>query len=262
MLTLSELQTAMREFICGESRGALAELVEPDGLDPTARLSIYRNNALITLESTLRAIYPVVWELTGASFFSFVAGEFIRSNLPQQPCLSEYGALFPDFLRSFPGCANHAYFEDVAKLEWLISRVLRVGRGRPISLRSVVELSGDPAALRLKIDPALRFLHSLYPIDVVWQQHQPGAVPEMIDINSGEVYLQIREAGSLFVSRLPKSDWVFRATIADGHSLGHATEAAFDVDSRFNLPEALAALFGEGLTVGLDYGSPDRIAST
>jgi len=243
----------MREFICGESPVALAELVEADGLDPAARLSIYRNNALITLESALQAMYPVVWELTGAPFFSFAAGEFIRSNLPQQPCLSEYGAAFPDFLRSFPGCANHAYLGDVAKLEWLISRLLRVGHERPISLRSVVELSGDPAALRLKMDPATRFLHSPYPIDVIWRQHQPGAVAEMIDINSGEVHLQIREAGGLFVSRLAKSVWVFRATIADGNSLGRATEAAFDVDSRFKLPEALATLFEEGLVVGLDW---------
>ncbi len=251
MPKLSEVQSAVCSFIRGGPPDALAELIEHDGLAPAARLAIYRNNALITLEAALMASFPIACALTGPRFFSYAANSFIRDNLPAEPCLSEYGATFPEFLASFPACAGLPYLGDVAKLEWAIGRVIRAERGRPIPLATLAGLAGDPAERPLAVDPATRFLRSAYPVDVIWQQHRPGSVPETITIDTGAVHLQVRGADGLFIARLPEASWTLRAAIADGARLGQAAGAALAVDPAFDLPGALAALFAEGLIVGL-----------
>jgi hypothetical protein len=49
---------------------------------------------------------------------------------------------------------------------------------------------------------------------------------------------------------LPAASWLFRARIADRAELGAATEAAFELDPLFDLPNELASMFGDGLIVG------------
>lgn len=184
MLTLSDLPSAMRELICGEPQAALAKLVSADDLDPAAGLSIYRNSALVRLESVLQAMFPAVLAPTGLHFVYLAAQRFGRCNLPTQPRPLEYGELFAGFLDTFPGCANRTYLGEVAKVEWLVIRVLRVERGHPILLGTVAELPGDRAALQLKMDRAARYLHCPFPVDVIEQLHQSGVTSEIISVGS------------------------------------------------------------------------------
>ena len=102
MPTLHELQSGFVNFIVGDSADDLVGLVEPGAIDPVSLLSIYRNNALITLTETLAAVYPVVRRLVDQRFFDYAASTYISSNLPSRPCLAEYGAEFPAFLALFP----------------------------------------------------------------------------------------------------------------------------------------------------------------
>src|SRR5277367_6244499 len=98
MLTLRELQSDVCQSVIGDASDELLRLIVGDGLDPSARLSIYRNNVVARLTETLRAAYPVVCSLVDRRFFDYAAAEFFRHSLPANGCLGEYGRELPSFL--------------------------------------------------------------------------------------------------------------------------------------------------------------------
>jgi hypothetical protein len=67
--SLEDLQKDMCNAICGGDEMRSSELIGGDGMDPRARLQIYRNHAVITLTDALKATYPVVCRLVSDGFF-------------------------------------------------------------------------------------------------------------------------------------------------------------------------------------------------
>lgn len=250
MPTLHELQSGFVDFIVGESADDLVGTIEPGGIDPVSLLSIYRNNALITLTETLAAVYPVVRRLVDPRFFDYAASTFISSNLPLRPCLAEYGSEFPLFLALFPPASGLAYLSDVASLEWAISRVMRSKPEAPISLSAITGECEDAAGLRLRVGAGVRYVGSEYPIRKIWLENRSDTDPPEIQLTEAAEHLQVRLIDVLELKPLPAASWLFRARIADGAELGAATEAAFELDPLFDLPNELASMFGDGLIVG------------
>src|SRR5215510_16605687 len=112
MPSLRDVQARFAEGLLGDD-GAIADLVAGDGLDPRARLAVYRHHVLTTLTAALEAAYPVVCRLVDRRFFAYVADVFIRRHPPTGPCLAEYGAALPDFLAAFAPCAPFPFLPDV-----------------------------------------------------------------------------------------------------------------------------------------------------
>jgi Putative DNA-binding domain len=251
MPTLHDLQSDFRRFLAGDAPGGLLSLIDDAGLEPEARLSIYRNNTLVTLTAALSATFPVVCRLVDHRFFAYAAHAFIQHTLPTSPCLVEYGGDFPAFLANFPPAAGLDYLPDVARLEWAINRVLHTYPEAPIPLTSLLDVQGDPALIRMRMDPATRFVASPYPVDHIWQAHQPGVEPMDVALGRPGVHLEIRRADGLHITPLPPALWTFRSLIGEGATLGAAAEAATALAPDFDLTQALAALFGERLIVQL-----------
>ena len=252
MPMLHELQSGFVDFIVGEKADDLVGAIESTGIDPVQLLSIYRNNALITLTETLAAVYPVVRRLVDLRFFDYAAGTFIASNLPSRPCLSEYGSEFPAFLSLFSPASGLPYLSDVAGLEWAISRVMRSEPEVPIGLGAIAGIGSDAAEIRLRVASGVRFFASKYPVREIWLAHRSDADPAEMRLPDEAEHLQVRLNDGLEIKPLPDASWLFRARIADGAALGAATEAAFEPDSLFDLPNELAKVFGEGLIVGVE----------
>jgi hypothetical protein len=252
MPTLRELQSDFRRFLTGEVPERLLGLVDGAGFEPEARLSIYRNNMLVTLTEVLKATFPVVCRLVDDRFFEYAANAFIQRHLPASPCLVEYGGDFPDFLAGFPPAACLAYLSDTARLEWAIGRVLQApGPESPIPLASLVSVRGDPAQIRLRATGACRYVASAHPIDRIWHFNQPDMEPAEIPDERGGVHLEVRRADGLQITRLPVAVWTFRSRIADETALGAAAAEALAIAPDFDLAAELAALFAAGLVVGL-----------
>jgi hypothetical protein len=252
MPTLHELQSGFVNFIVGDSADDLVGLIEPGAMDPVSLLSIYRNNALITLTETLDAVYPVVRRLVDQRFFDYAASTYISSNLPSRPCLAEYGSDFPAFLGLFPPASGLAYLSDVAGLEWAISRVMRSQPEVPIGLAAIKDVAKDAAQLRLRVAASVRYVASNYPIRKIWLENRSDTDPGEIQLAGEAEHLEVRLIDGLEIRPLPAASWLFRARLADGAELGAATEAAFELDLRFDLPSELAIVFGEGLIIGVD----------
>ncbi|MGB8834653.1 MAG: DNA-binding domain-containing protein [Candidatus Sulfotelmatobacter sp.] len=252
VLSLRELQLAFCRTVVGPPSSELLSLIDGDVFSPDERLSIYRNNVLSRLSETLKEAFPVVRRIVGREFFDYATHSFIEEHLPSEPCLSAYGTRFPQFLKSFPAASQLSYLPDVAQLEWSISQVVRAAPEKWVPITGLGGLSGDPAAVRLRLTPRVRYLTSAFRIDQIWMAHQQ----ESDDLNhwhidSGAAYFAVHAGESLALNVISKATWTFRSYLADGQTLGSATSMALDVDRDFDIPSALVSLFGEHLVTAI-----------
>jgi len=251
--SLEALQRDICDAICGGGDAQLSELVAGDGMDPSSRLQIYRNHAVITLTDALKATYPVVCRLVSDGFFAYAAHEFIREHLPQKPCLAEYGADFAEFLAQFPPCRDLGYLADMARLEWAINEALHAQNAPAITRGELTRVSAaDAPRLVLSLHLGLRLLESRWPIERIWRANQADGDPDLtIDLENGGVRLQVhRRSDRVVLSLLTAPEFAFLKALANGVSLADAADAALRLDLLFDLTVALGALLDAGAVVG------------
>jgi len=250
--SLRELERDLRAALLGGDDGPAQAAIQGDGLDPGARLGIYRHHVITTLTAALQATYPVVCRLVDERFFAYAADRFIRDTPPSGPCLFEYGAGFADFLAGFPPCHALSYLADVARLEWALQRALHAPEAVPLPMRAVEGVAPEAAAsLTFTLDASASWLASPYPTDRIWRANQTDAPgPEVVDLAAGEARLEARRQGDHAIFRaLDPGSFAFRRALATGANLAAATGAALAVDPAFVLAPALAALFEDELPV-------------
>src|ERR1700687_416593 len=97
MSKLRDLQCGVGRAILGKDEASVVSAIMGDGLDPAARLNIYRNHYNSSLSEALKATYPVVCRLVDERFFAYAASEYINVSPPRQVCLFEYGESFLAF---------------------------------------------------------------------------------------------------------------------------------------------------------------------
>ncbi|MGA8760509.1 MAG: DNA-binding domain-containing protein, partial [Stellaceae bacterium] len=104
MSMLLDLQMRLRRAVLGGDTAEIVAAIQGDGLNPAARVGIYRNHAFTTLGDALQGTFPVVCRLVDQRFFAYAAHEYLREHPPHSRCLVEYGADFADFLARFSPC--------------------------------------------------------------------------------------------------------------------------------------------------------------
>jgi hypothetical protein len=249
MPNLLELQRQFRRAVLGGDTAALAAAIPGDGLDPAARLRIYRNHAFATLGAVLEGTFPVVCRLVDKRFFAYAAHEYLRERPPHSRCLVEYGSDFADFLAGFEPCKHLAYLADVARFEWALNMAAMVREAAPLPTEALAAVPPEKAAcLALRLQPSASYFASSWPIDTIWQANQQSEVPT-VDLARGGACIEIRRVGDAAAwRRLDPGTFAFRTAIADGVVL--AAAAAIVEDPAFDLVVALDRVFAEGLAVG------------
>jgi len=258
MTALHDLQRAMGHAVLGLDELPNIEAILSDGLDPSARLGIYRHHYLISLTEALTAIYPVVCRLVDERFFAYAAHGFIAQTPPREPCLFEYGAAFPDFLAELPSAASLVYLPDVARLEWAINASLHAPAEAPIGRAGFAEVSmADYPKLVFRLQPSLRLLSSDWPVDRIWQANRPeNEIVGRVDLDEGNCRLEIRQQDdSVVFRRLDAGEFNFRKALAEGGSLESAAAAVLASEPSFDLVSALGRLISEGLIAGFRLSS-------
>src|SRR5947209_10624672 len=145
MPTLLELQLQLRRAVLGGDTAALVGTICGDGIDPAARLQIYRYHAFATLGAVLEGNFPVVSRLVDKRFFAYAAHEYLREHPPNSRCLVEYGGDFADFLAGFEPCKDLPYLAEVARLEWALNTAATVRRASPLKIESLAAVPHEPA---------------------------------------------------------------------------------------------------------------------
>jgi hypothetical protein len=253
-VSLRELQGDLRAALLGGDDAAACAEIRGDGLDPSARLALYRHHVTTTLTAALQATFPVVCRLVDERFFAFAADRYIAIDPPSGPCLFEYGARFPEFLAGFGPCAGLPYLPDVARLEWALERAWHAPDAAPLPMTALAGLAPDVAGgLGLGLDPSVTYLDSPFAIDRIWHANRPGTTePEIVDAGASPVCLEVRRHGEDAEFRaLDAGVFAFRRVLAGGRDLGHAALSALAADPDFDLAAALRALFAEELAVAI-----------
>jgi hypothetical protein len=249
MLPLRELQAVVGAGILGDAPEKLRGVVREDGLAFDRRLQVYRNNSFISLTEVLKATFPVVCRLVDEQFFRYAADAFIRACPPQAPCLSEYGGAFADFLTAFAPAQRLAYLPDVARLEWAINEAYFADDGPPLEPARIAALPQERyGALGFRLHPSCRLVASAYPVDRIWQAHQPdGDLDTPIDLAAGGCRLLVQRRGlDVQMTALDAAGHAFLVALDEGQSLQHAYETAAAIDGAFDLVAALATHLARG----------------
>ena len=259
MPALGDLQAAIRDAILGGDAGAAASHIAPDGLEPAARLQIYRHHVITTLTAALESTFPVVRRLVDARFFAYAADTYIRQHPPSEPCLVEYGATFSAFLSAFPPCRAHAYLPDVARLEWAIQVARHADEARPLDMTRLSSLPVETMPhLVFRLDPSVSFVASRWPIDRIWRANQDDASGiDVVDLDGGGVHLEVRTLGGEVVLRaLTASRHAFRRALGDGSVLERAAEIALAMDPSFDLTLEIHQLLQDEVLIDFTVAKP------
>src|ERR1700739_142217 len=89
MSLLLELQMRLRRAVLGGDTAEIVAAIQGDGLDPAARVGIYRHHAFATLGDACQPPSPVVCRLVDKRFFGYAAHESLREPPPHSRCLVE-----------------------------------------------------------------------------------------------------------------------------------------------------------------------------
>ena len=251
MSMLLELQMRLSQAVLGGDTAEIVAAIQGDGLDPAARVGIYRNHAFTTLGDALQETFPVVCRLVDQRFFAYAAHEYLREHPPHSRCLVEHGADFADFLAGFKPCKDLPYLADIARFEWALNIAGTVREATPLQAETLAAVPpGEAAYIGLRLQPSLSWFASFWPIDAIWQANKEEEVPP-IDLTSGGTNLEIRRSGEeVSWRRLDPGTFAFRTALADGLVLVAAMTAATLTDPAFDLTVALRQVLGEGLAVG------------
>ena len=248
--TLLELQTRIGRAVLGGDIAEIADAIEGDGLDPAARLGIYRNHAFATLGAALEATFPVVCRLVDERFFAYAVHEYLREHPPRSRCLVEYGADFPDFLAGFQPCKDLPYLADVARFEWALHIAATIREAPSLQMDALAAIPAERAGyVGFRLQPSVSYFASSWPIDAIWQANQEGEVPP-VDLASGGTSLEIRRADEAVAwRRLDSGTFAFRMALAGGVVLAAAIANATQRDPEFDASVGLQRMLAGGLAV-------------
>ncbi|MGE0734010.1 MAG: putative DNA-binding domain-containing protein [Alphaproteobacteria bacterium] len=233
MSSLLSLQTHFRATIVRNVTDPLATLVDGAGIDPVARLGIYRNHFLHSLSDALNATFATVRGAVGSDFSGQLAREFVRTRPPVAPCLFEYGAEFADFLAHHPQCRSLPYLPDVARLDWAINESYHAADARALDAARLLVLDADAAGSVLWPHPATRTLRAEYPVHEIWRLIHAGEDDApTVNYDRGGVCLVVYRAGLDVLWRaLEAHEFNLLETLIGGADLGSACGALMEAEA-------------------------------
>jgi hypothetical protein len=253
MRSLREMQLAFGHAIAAGDFSAIAPHVVANGLDPGARLRIYRNNHRETSLASLRATYPVIERLVGPEYFRQAAFEYLVAHPSRSGNLDLLGEQWPAFLtRRFEG-GEYACLADVAKVEWACHEVLMAGDHAPLDLEKLRAIPADRyPALVFRLHPAVRLVESRFPVLRIWGANQPESdASERIDLDAGERVLLTRSANRVELRLLDAAEFEFLAGTQRGENFETCIAAASRHEG-FDAGRTLQRLVAARLVVDFD----------
>lgn len=244
---LHELQQGFADAVLGRG-DAVAAWVDGAGLEPAARLRIYRHTVGNTLTAALRESYPAVLALVGDDFFDAMAERYRRAHPSTSGNLQHFGGALAGFIEAMPEARALGYLADVARLEWLRQLTALAADAAPVDAAGRAAAAAvAPDSLRVALHPSLHLLRSGYPVLTLWQWCQaPSAAAPGID-GGGEQVLLWRDGGDVAMALPDPATFRCIERLAEGYSVASAWAAATAVDHGFDLQACLRDLLAQGL---------------
>jgi len=245
MPSLPELQRGFAAATVFGDQASIAGLrIVAAGLDPGARIGIYRNNILGNYRKALGATYPVVRRLIGPALFNALIEAFVRAYPSTRGDVNRYGGELARFLSTHIPARDLEYLPDVARLEWAIDQASIAADAAALDLATLATVPEHALGeLRFALHPSARLVASPYPILHIWQVNQPDRdVEDRVDLGEGgDALLVARGADGVTIERLRPGAHAFLLALARNLKLGEALERALAAEPSFDLSAALKA---------------------
>ena len=219
--------------------GPLASIVG-NGLEPAARLRIYRHSCNEIQTGTLRAVYPAVLALAGEAFFDQCARSYRGAYPSYCGNLQDFGEYFADHLAGLPAIHALPYLPDVARLEWL---------------RQESALSGMPEAVptdgsaQTGLHPSVRLLASRYPVLTIWRYALQPTDADLSLPDGGELVVLWHDEGQVVMAPLDPASFACMESLTRGGALADAYQAGHKQDRDFDFAACIESLVERGLLV-------------
>ena len=249
MLPLRELQQRFATGLLESAIEPVIEWIRADGIHPSERLAIYRNNLHAGFIKTLSLEFPVTCRLVGEDYFRHLSLALLACHPSRSGDLHHVGAAFPFFLSEQFAETEYLYLADVARLEWACQECLVAEDSEPLDPQTLRGIPADAyGELRFTLRPACRLLHSAFPVMRIWEMNQPDAASDQIlELSSGPDYLVAMRGSPVELRRVPTGDFRLLAAFSGGHNLDSALEAVLASDPQFDLGAALRRCIGLGV---------------
>lgn len=256
MPALHEVQARFAHAVFGHGEEVL-RWIRGNGLDPTRRLQVYRNNTEAGLAEALRETFPVVHRLVGDFFFQGMARAYLRRHPPASGCLLDFGGEFPGFIEGFPPAATLAYLPDVARLEWAFHSAYHAADAEYLTTAALQVVPTERYdALRLRLHPSIRLLASPWPVLRIFAINQPDYEGrETLDLRreGGCRVLAIRPDLDVALHPLELGEFAFLTALERDGDLGAAFASAAAIEPGFDLTRALLVGFDRGVFSAIGY---------
>lgn len=118
-LKLKVLQEAFSQTLLYQASDITSQLKEKSGFTRDQLLQIHRNNFVISVTDSLKAIYNCTLQLVGDEFFESVARHYLLNTPPTENNIRVYGKGFPEYLTTLTQLAEMPYIAEMAKFESL-----------------------------------------------------------------------------------------------------------------------------------------------
>jgi len=177
---------------------------------------------------------------------------FIEQYPSRSANLHHYGAEMDVFVANFSPAQELIYLSDVAKLEWACHVAYFEKDENQFNLNRLSQFSTEQYPhLIFRLHPAVSVVHSLYPVNAIWQAHQPRAESNFhIDLESGPcIALVSRLTDIVQVIELSKAEAEWLQHIQAEKPLGISTETTIENHPDFDLQNTLIKLVAQNVLI-------------
>ncbi len=155
---------------------SLIAAVRPDAsLDSTGRIQVYADAYFLRLRDALIEDFPTVAKVLGAERFESVAQNYLEAFPSEHPSVRHLGRSMAEFIDGQSDVPP--YLGALARFEWAMIDAFDAPDSSPLTAQGLREIEADRwPALKFVAIPALRVIHSGWPIHKLWSDEEPGAI--------------------------------------------------------------------------------------
>lgn len=245
---LSELQAQFARAMVDGTAPSLLPWIATRGIDPAARLRIYRHAILATQVASLVTSFPAVERMLGVDCFDGWATRYAAWHGSRSGNLQNLGDDFADYLESQPELSGLGWLGDLARLDWLRQCTILAADADALdapSLQAALQVAGDDPSLHLL--PCVHAIAADFPVLDLWRYCES---PETLSVNlagGAQGVLLWREHGQVAMLACTPAVAALVTALKHGWRAAAAVEAAHALDADAPLDELLGPLLARAL---------------
>jgi hypothetical protein len=251
---LRQVQEDFSRLLVATDLGLVPDLFSTETDLIEQRLAIYRGNVQSIWTKTLANTFPVLQQLVGNEFFTYLALQYGRQFPSQSGDLNQFGSQFSRYLSTEAAVEDYPYFVAVAALEWQLHCAYYAENTGSIDLAHFISNAGDAAQQsRLLFHPAASLFQASYAAAQVYLAHQEQPIQTInVLLNTACCALISRPKWRVELTLLDAASFSALQAMQQGQILGDALEQAMSVDSQFDIASQLQKWFALGVFIGFE----------